>query len=116
MKEQNNVFRYVIVYVMWFINLGLATWLLISSRLVLLIIPALLFDPMDYFYPKRVEVFDKVFTLLLGIGWLAFMVITEDYFRKGVLKGNLKKRIASVTGTLLFCIFVVELILRVAPF
>lgn len=111
MKEQNKVLKYVFAYGMWFVNLGLATWLLFITRSVLLVVPALLFDPGDYFYPGRVETVDKVFTLLLGIGWLAFMVITEEYFRAGVLKENLTKRVAKVTGSVLLCIIVVDSIL-----
>jgi membrane protease YdiL (CAAX protease family) len=111
MKKQNRVFQYVIAYGMWFVNLGLATWLLYISRFVLLVVPALLFNPEDYSYPKRAETLDKIFTLLLGIGWLAFMVITEEYFRAGVLKGNLTKRVTRVTGLVLLCVFVVDSIL-----
>ena len=111
MKEQNKVLKYLIAYGMWLVNLGLATWLLLITRPVLLVIPTLLFDPDDYFYPGRVETFDKFLTLFLGIGWLAFMVISEEYFRAGALKGSLSKRIARVTGSILLCIFVVDSIL-----
>jgi hypothetical protein len=116
MKKKNNIFKYVLVYGFWFVDLGLATWFLFRSRLVLLIIPALLFDPTDYFYPKRAEVVDKFFTLLLGIVWLSFMVISEEYFRASVLKGKLIKRITWVTGSLLFGILIVESILRFGLF
>jgi len=110
MKEKNKVIKYVVAYGMWLINLGLATWLLLLTRPVLLVIPTLLFDPEDYFYPGRVETFDKFLTLFLGIGWLAFMVITEEYFRSGAVKGNLTKRVTRVTGSILLCIFVADLI------
>jgi hypothetical protein len=111
MKEQNQVLKYIFAYSMWLVNLGLATWLLLITRPVLLVIPTLLFDPDDYFYPGRVETFDKFLILFLGIGWLAFMVITEEYFRSGAVKGNLTKRVTRVTGSILLCIFVVGLIL-----
>ena len=104
-------FKIIAVYIMWFIDLGLATWLLFNTRLVLIVIPAWLFDSNDYFYPKRVETTDKFFTLLLGIGWLVFMVITEEYFRRGAQKGKLTQRFATITGVVLLSIFVVGLIL-----
>ena len=111
MKEQNKVLQYIFAYCVWFVNLGLVTWLLFIIRPVLLVIPTLLFDPGDYFFPKRVETVDKIFTLLLGVGWLAFMVITEEYFRTGVLKRNLTKRVTRITGIVLLCIFIVDSIL-----
>jgi len=111
MKKQNKVLSYLIAYGMWFVNLGLITWLLFIARPVLLVIPTLLFNPDDYFYPGRVETFDKFLTIFLGIGWLAFMVISEEYFRAGVSKGKLSERISRVTGSVLLCIFIVDLIL-----
>ena len=111
MKEQNDVLKFVFAYGMWFVNLGLATWLLFIARPVLIVIPVLFFDPDDYFYPGRVDSAEKFLTLLLGIGWLVFMVVSEEYFRGGVLKGDIKRRVARVTGSAFLCIFVVDLIL-----
>jgi len=62
-------------------------------------------------YPKRAEVMDTVFTLLLGMGWLAFIVITLEYYQPGAHKRNLIKRFATVTGPLVLCIFIVDSIL-----
>ena len=39
------------------------------------------------------------------------MIITEEYFRAGIQKENLTKRVAQVTGPILLCIFVIDLIL-----
>ena len=103
--------KYISAYGLWFVDLGLATWLLLIARSALMAVPALIFNPETFEYPKRAEVTDKVFVLLLGIGWLAFMVITQEYYSSGLKKGDLVKRFARLTGPLLLCIFVVDSIL-----
>ncbi len=58
-----------------------------------------------------VDFLDKAFIIILGLTWLALMVIIEEYFRNGVQKGDLFKRIARMTGPILLCIFVVDLLM-----
>ena len=107
---RSDVFAHIAVYVMWFLNLGLAIWLLLNIRLLLLIFPAILLDATDYFYPQRVEASDKLITLSLGVVWLVFMVFTEEYFRRGIPQGDLIHRFAKVTGAVLISMFVVGLL------
>jgi hypothetical protein len=49
--------------------------------------------------------------LLLGLGWLTFMIVVIEYYHGGLAKGDLLKRFARVTGPVLLCTFVVDLIL-----
>jgi hypothetical protein len=64
----------------------------------------------EWQFAKTVNLIDRVVTVVLGLGWLAFVIITEDYFRKAVKKGNLLRRFARITGPVLLCIFVVDLV------
>ena len=96
---------------MWIIDLGLAAWFAFITRTVLFAVPAVLFHPGNFQFPKRAEVMDKVFTLLLGIGLLTFLVITQEYYQKGVQKGNLIERFARITGPIFLGIFIVDSIL-----
>ena len=96
---------------MWIIDLGLAGWFAFITRTVLFAVPPLLFHPGNFQFPKRAEVMDKVFTLLLGIGLLTFLVITQEYYQKGVQKGNLIERFARITGPIFLGIFIVDSIL-----
>ena len=108
MKE---VSRYAIAYCLWFVDIGLSVWLFFISRTALLALLAVLNKPDDYWYAKRAILVDRVFTLLFGIGLLAFFVITEEYFRAGALKEGLVKRFARLTGPLMLSIFIVDFIL-----
>ena len=54
---------------------------------------------------------DTVFTILLGIGLLSFLVITQEYYLKGADNGDLIKRFARITGPVFLGIFIVDSIL-----
>ena len=106
----NKVVRYVAAYIGWIADLGLALWFAYLCKTALLGIFALFYTG-NLAYQNRVIFIDKVFTILLGLGWLVFMIATEAYFRTGIEKESQQKRFASLTGPLLLCIFVVDLIL-----
>jgi len=106
-----KIIKYVSAYLMWIVDLGLAFWLVIVIRTVYLSFFALSYKPGAYIYAQRVEFVDKVFVLILGIGWLIFMIISESYFRKSAVRDNLFQRFAMVTGPVLLSVFSVDLLL-----
>lgn len=106
-----NFFKYVLTYSLWLINFGLAAWLAFITRTVLFAVPSLLFHPGNFQFPNRAQVMDKAFTILLGIGLLTFLVITQEYYLKGARKGDLIERFARITGPIFLGIFMVDSIL-----
>lgn len=107
----SKVVKYTIAYGMWIVDLGLSAWLFFLSRTTLLGILALFSEQGDFQYAKMVDLVDRIFVVVLGLGWLVFSIFTEEYYRTGALKENLLKRFARVTGPILLCIFVVDLML-----
>ena len=107
----SKAFRYAIAYGMWLVDVGLSAWLVFVSRTALLTFLALFYEEGDFRYTKRADLTDNIFTLLLGLGWLALVVLTEGYYRAGALEENLQKRFARVTGPIVMCIFLVDLVL-----
>jgi len=103
--------KYVSAYLMWIIDLGLAFWLIFLARTVFVGLFAMSSRAGQLVYAHRVDFADKVFSILLGLGWLACMIILEAYFRAGVSSNDLIKRFAKVTGSVLLGIFGVDLIL-----
>ena len=101
-----KVLKYLLAYVLWIIDLALGLWLLLISRTVFLDILGLSFKEGSWVYSRRVDFADKVFLLVLGLGWLIFMIIIEHSYRASALTGELPQRFAWVTGFLLLCIFV----------
>ena len=111
-----KIVKFVSAYLMWAVDLALTFWLIFISRTAFLDIFALSYtgDQSSYamvIYARRVDFADKLFSILLGLGWLVFMIATEAYFRAGILREDLFKRFARVTGPVLLGIFVVDLIL-----
>ena len=93
----NKVIKYVSAYTMWVVDLGLSSWLIYISRTVLLGLLALSSKAGEWEYAKAVNLIDRVFTVLLGLGWLVLAIVTEEYFRTAVKKGNLLNRFARIT-------------------
>ena len=48
---------------------------------------------------------DQVFVIVMGLGWLVFLIFSEEYFRIGVLEEVLLNRIIRVTGPLFLGVF-----------
>jgi hypothetical protein len=107
--------NYVIAYIMWIVDIGLALLLFILSRNALLRFLGLFYKQGSPQYNYSVSFIDKIFSIALGLVWLAFVIFTEQYFRKGVTKETLFRQITRVTGSLLLGIFVVNLILQWLP-
>ena len=106
-----KIIKYVGAYLMWIVALGLSFWLFLMSRTVFLGLFALSYRGGNLVYAQRVDFADKVFTILLGLGWLVFMIIAEAYFRAGASRDDLLKRFARITGPVVLGIFGVDLIL-----
>jgi hypothetical protein len=100
---------YALAYGMWIIDIGLALWLcyLIRGGILDLFIKS--FKPGAWAYQQRMNMTDRVVVIVLGLSWLAMMIFTEQYFRQGIRKGVLLRRIAKVTGPILLAIFVVDI-------
>jgi hypothetical protein len=105
----NKVANQLLAYGMWIVDMVLAFWLAFLSRNVLLEILARFYPEESWSYPRWVVVIDRFYTLIIGLAWLVFMIIVEQYIMTGLKKGNLLKRIARVTGLVLLAIFAVDL-------
>ena len=106
-----KILKYAGAYMLWIADLVLTFWLIFISRTVYLGIFAFFYKPGAWADSHRVDLVDKVFLLILGLGWLIFMILVEAYFRAGARHEDLLKRFARVTGPVLLSIFGVDLIL-----
>jgi hypothetical protein len=106
----NKIIRYVTAYALWVIDLGLALWFIFFSRTVFLGVLASFAKEGDWQYRYKVDSADKIYVIALGLGWLAFMIFLEQYFRNGAGAGDLLKRFARATWPVLLGIFIVDVI------
>ena len=106
-----KVLRYAIAYGMWIVDLALSVWLFVLSRTALLALLARFYQQGDFRYSKMAKAADEIFTVLLGIGWLGLIILSEEYYRRGALEAGLITRFIRITGPILLVAFVVDLVL-----
>ena len=106
-----KILDYGIAYILWVVEIGFALYLGYICRTLLLGIMTFYFKVGNVQYQNRMNLTDRVFVLVLGFSWLIFMIFVEEYFRSGVIKGVLLKRIVGVTWPILLAAFPVNLAL-----
>jgi hypothetical protein len=106
-----KVFNYFLAYVLWFFDIGLALLLFFRLRDLIWGLFILLGDPTNLAYINRINVIDRFLVVILGIVWLIYMIVVEEYFRTGVPEELLLKRFARVTAPVLLILFVNDLLL-----
>ncbi len=107
----SKVIKYLFAYFLWVVDLGLSFWLFFLGRTTLLGLLAFFYEPGDFQYTKMVDLVDRIFVVVAGLGWMVFAVVTEEYYRSGALKEKILLRFARVTGPILLSLFIVDLIL-----
>ncbi len=107
----SNIIKFGASYVMWLLDMAIAFWFGFIARMDLTAFLSLFYKEGNLTYGHFVDFADKAFTIALGLGWLVLMIVAEEYFRKGVREGDLRRRFARFTGPLLVCIFAADLIL-----
>ena len=108
MKKAIN---YVLAYIFWVFDFCLALLLFFRFRTLILDLLLTLGDPTNWAYTQRINAIDRFLVVVLGIGWLVFMIVVEEYFRTGVPQGLLLKRFARITAPVLLILFANDLLL-----
>jgi hypothetical protein len=106
-----KVLNFAFAYILWIFDIGLALLLFFRSRTLVLDILILFGNPNNWQYSQIINLIDRFLVVILGLGWLVFMIFVEEYFRTGVSRGELLKRFARITAPVLLSLFVVDLIL-----
>ncbi len=106
-----KVLNYILYIIFWIFDMGLALLLFLRTRTLVYGLLLVLGDPTNWAYRQRFNAIDRFLVVILGIGWLVFMIVVEEYFRAGVPGGALLKRFAKVTAPLLLILFAIDLLL-----
>jgi hypothetical protein len=106
-----KVLNYILYIIFWIFDLGLATLLVFRSRTLILDLLFLFGDPTNWHYIQVINMIDRFLVVILGISWLIFMIVVEEYFRTGVPGGTLLKRFAKITAPLLLILSAIDLLL-----
>ncbi len=109
----SKIFQYIAYIVMWVLNLVIALWFGFVARMDLTQFLALFYKEDNLTYGHFIDFSDRAFTIILGLGWLVLMIVSEEYLRKGVLEDDLVRRFSRITGPLLLAAFAADLILMI---
>ena len=101
---------HVAAYLLWIIVAALGVWFMLLSRSVVLGAIALYVgDSVQRGWQTRF--LDKVSAIVIGLFWLAAIIVVEAYFRRGVQQHSLLWRFVKVAGIEFLVIFVVDVFL-----
>lgn len=110
MSQSKPWTQYVIAYLAWVIAFLLFLWFFIVSReTISSLAHALLGQSLQE--TKMQEFINRMYTFLAGLAWLVVMITTESYFRTGVQKNDLARRISRFIGVEVALIFLADFIL-----
>ena len=103
--------RYIAAYGLWFVTLLLGLWLFILCRETLtnLLSTYYVGDALNRSYQARF--FNQAFPLVIGLGWLLFMVVSEEFMRRSVKDGGMIRQFCRFAGIETLLIFVVDFLL-----
>ena len=107
-------FDYVMAYLLWFVTLCLGAWFVFISRNTFEVFLGGYYikEKNQFLLSKQASFLDIVFPVVLWLLWFVMLILTEEYYRRGVQKHNLFKRFAKVSGGLLVLIFFADLCLN----
>ncbi len=101
----------VLAYALWLASAALALWLMLQMRLLFLVdLPM----RMPNVSPWALSSIDKFGTVGLGVLWLIFIVVAEEYFRRlidGRFSGRAIMRLFAVEGLLMGGVYLWRLFL-----
>jgi hypothetical protein len=103
--------NYAIAYALWFVTILLGLWFALLARTDFQGAMTTFYIRGSIMYLERARFFEEIFVLVMGLLWLALVVITEWYFRSGARRPDLLKRFARVAGPVILLVFVADLFL-----
>lgn len=96
-----------LAYILWAVTLALGAWLALRGREVLGTFLGRYFvtEQGQFLRLKQANLLSIVVPVVLWLLWFVMMIVTEEYYRKGLVKHLIWQRFAKVVGILLVLIF-----------
>lgn len=105
--------KYIIAYGMWIVFTLVGILFIIMSRTSLLGLLNLYYVPKEtmgqFQRGMEAQFLDKAYLLVVALTVLILVIVVEEYFKHGVQRGDLAKRIFKVFGPEMLCIFAASL-------
>lgn len=101
---------YVGTYSAWAVISALAFWVLLVSRQAFMFVSAR-FVGDDIVRGWQARFYDKVFLIVVALGVLALVTLTESYLRRGIDRRDVIRRSAKIVGVELLVLSALDLVL-----
>jgi hypothetical protein len=102
---------YTLVYLMWIMSLGLWVFFMLVSRKALAGLLGTFYLNGTFRRMKVAELIDLTYMFIIAAVGIVFIILVEYYFRHGIEKRDLIKRVGWVVGTLILFIFLCDITL-----
>jgi hypothetical protein len=80
-SKMHRALSVVLAYILWLASAGLALWLMLQARLLFLVELPMRSQSINRWAFSAIDKFGLFF---LGVLWLIFLIVTEEYFRRRV--------------------------------
>lgn len=108
MSNRTVWLHYALAYLLWIVCMILSLAFLLIGRINIPSVIATSFGLRDFDARQMAVLLDRVFVLVVGIGWLVLMIYGEHTLRTGVKSGVYLKRAAKIIGILLVLLFLAD--------
>jgi hypothetical protein len=109
MLKPKTITTYIFTYAMWIVSFLLWLWVMYLGRNLLTDVLNPMVMPGAVQQAKMVQLADRVYLMTMGLIWLVLMIVVENYFRRGVERGEIWRRIGRVLGPQILLVFAVDL-------
>lgn len=108
MKKLQQWSGYLLAYTMWIVSFLLWLGFMLLGRDALLGVLGLYYIGESFQRRFQAQLVDRVFVFGTGLIWVILMILVENYFRTGVKKGDLGRRVGRVLGPQVLLIFLAD--------
>lgn len=102
---------FILAYILWAVTLALGAWFAIIGREAFETYLGKYFiqEQGQFELARQARFWDLTVAVVLWLLWFVMLIITEEYFRRGVPKKTVWQRFAKVAGVLILLIFIADL-------
>jgi len=88
--------QYIVAYTMWIVSFLMWIYFILTSRYAILGLLQLYYVENDFQRKMELQLVDRVYVISTGIIWLILMIVVENTFRHGIVRGDLARRVGRV--------------------
>jgi hypothetical protein len=100
--------RFITAYTFWLVLIALASLIFIWARSVFQAYLGANFIGGSYVLRTQARLYDQIVTILLGLSWFIFVIVSEEYLRRTINRGGMVKQFIRYLGVELLILFILD--------